>query len=789
MEGIIFLIVVIGIVYIVLFIFKIKTYYQVYENSRKLNAIIDLLSSTKPKPEKQKEVLPKKQIVTYAEKLPQKEIIVPEKTPSEPDSVVPSEPPKPKSKPVQMRKVLIPKPKPIETSSELENKVQSILKSIWNWIIVGEEHRNKNLSLEYAIATTWLLRTAILFIVIGIGFLLKYSIDNSWVGPTGRVCMSFLAGIIMLISGLKLLKGKYRVIGQGLLGGSIAVFYFSAYAGSMMYNLMPVTYAFAIMILVTIATGMLAVKLDSLLVAILGTIGGYLTPIMLSTGSGNIPVLFTYMLILGIGVLGIAKYKRYKLLNALSFIFTYVIFFSVLIFSYNKSIHFNTVILFATLYFLMFFGINILYNLVNKEISTVLELIGMFANSVIYFLTSFIIISDLYSKEYVAIVTLGLAAFYSLGMVCVIKRKIDDKPLKIFLTGFAAFFVTITIPLLLTNEWLTSAWAIQAIIFLWMSSKLKNKFLRSISYLIYFITFIKILSVDFAGNFIGVTTVNYSSELTSRLLTFGMLIVSTGLGYFILKKENDEDSKNNAPAPLFMWAVSVFAFIYFHFEFFFFADEFYKPIIAPLTSLIWVGAILLILRKLSTQKYVFKFFLMFLFFGLVCKLFFVDSFLPENFIYQPSYYGEQFFMRLLDFVLIFGVISYSYFVSAKNNFSAKSIFAISALGLLFLYSTFELNTFLKNSLPAFQSGGISILWALFAITFIFSGIKTKLRSLRFAGLFLFVVCAIKVFFSDLSQLSSLYKIFASIAFGIVILAGAFIYVKFVETFSTSDKKM
>jgi uncharacterized membrane protein len=322
-----------------------------------------------------------------------------------------------------------------------------------------------------------------------------------------------------------------------------------------------------------------------------------------------------------------------------------------------------------------------------------------------------------------------------------------------------------------------------------MSFKLKNSFLRGISYLIYFITFAKILSVDFATNFIGITTVNYSSELTSRLLTFGMLIVSTGLGYLILKKENDEDSKNNAPAPLFMWAVSVFAFIYLHFEFFFLADEFYKPIIAPLTSLIWVGAILLILRKLSTQKFVFKFLLMLLFFGLVCKLFFVDSFLPGNFIYQPLYYGEQFFMRLLDFVMIFAVISYSYFVSAKNSFSAKSIFAISALGLLFLYSTFELNTFLHNSLPAFQSGGISILWALFAIAFIFSGIKTNLRSLRFTGLILFVICALKVFFSDLSQLSSLYKIFASIAFGIVILAGAFIYVKFVKTFSVSEKEM
>ena len=145
-------------------------------------------------------------------------------------------------------------------------------------------------------------------------------------------------------------------------------------------------------------------------------------------------------------------------------------------------------------------------------------------------------------------------------------------------------------------------------------------------------------------------------------------------------------------------------------------------------------------------------------------------------------------MRLLNYALVNFAILAAYFVTAKNNISAKAVFAVSSLSLLFLYSTFELNTFLHNFLPGFQSGGISLLWALFAIAFIFSGIKANLRSMRFTGLILFTVCALKVFFSDLSQLSSLYKIYASIALGIVILAGAFIYVRFVEKFSTEEER-
>ncbi len=194
------------------------------------------------------------------------------------------------------------------------------------------------------------------------------------------------------------------------------------------------------------------------------------------------------------------------------------------------------------------------------------------------------------------------------------------------------------------------------------------------------------------------------------------------------------------------------------------------------------------LRKLATQKFRFKFILMLLFFGLIIKLFFFDYFLPGNFIYS-GHYGELFYMRFLDFALITAVISYSYFIAAKNKFSVAPLFAFTALSLLFLYSTFELNTFLYNYLPAFQSGGISILWALVALSFVFSGIKTNLRTLRFTGLILFVICTLKVFFIDLSQFRSLYKIYASITFGIVILAGAFIYVRFIENFSTKNDEL
>ena len=792
------------IVYLAYLIFKIKTYFTVYNNSKKLNEILDMLHSKKYKEEKarEKKTMPEKQAVVVEKTVPQtaQQKPVPKLAQAEVKRPpVLTTPVFIKNKEVesetQQKSALdsavfndtLPKKNSIDVmQTATEKKVAGILSKIWNWLIVGEEFRNPKLSLEYAIASTWLLRVAILFIVVGIGFLLKYSIENSIIGPAERLGLSVITGIIMLVGGIKLLKGKYKIIGQGLLGGSIAVFYFSAFASSMMYHLISTEYTFGVMILITVLSGVLAITLDSLLVAVLGAIGGYLTPLMLNVGFDNKVALFSYLLILGIGVLSIARYKRWKLLNAISFFFTYLIFFVSATKVYDKNIHFKITITFVTLYFLMFSAITVIYNLVNKEKSTILELFGMVLNAAIYSLTTYVLITGLFPREYTAYVSIGLAGFYSFGVVLLYMREIKDKPLMVFLTGFASFFAIITVPLLITDKWMTCAWAIQALIFLWISSKLKNRFLREVSYAVYFITFVKVTGVDLSDNFINIHTVNYTSELISRLLTFGSLIISTALGYHLLRKENNFE--RSVQSSFFIWVTTIFAFVYLHFEFYYFCGAYYKPLTEPLMTLIWVGAILLVLRKISTQRGIFKVMLSLLSIGIFIKLFLFDSFVPHNFIYGYSYNTENFLMRLLNYALVNFAILAAYFVTAKNNISAKAVFAVSSLSLLFLYSTFELNTFLHNFLPGFQSGGISLLWALFAIAFIFSGIKANLRSMRFTGLILFTVCALKVFFSDLSQLSSLYKIYASIALGIVILAGAFIYVRFVEKFSTEEER-
>ncbi|MCX6984674.1 MAG: DUF2339 domain-containing protein, partial [Lentisphaerae bacterium] len=324
-------------------------------------------------------------------------------------------------------------PPPPQQPSEFEKNAQEIIGKIWNWIVVGEEHRPRNVSFEYAVASVWLLRSAILIILTGIGFFLKYSIENNLIGPSGRIAVSITVGLAMVICGIRLAGKKYHIIAQGLLGGGVATLYLSIFASYRIYKLIPdAKLSFALMILITVATAIIAIRLNSMLVAIFGIIGGFCTPVMLSTGTADFPGLFSYMLMLGIGVLAIAKYKDWKMLNSLSFAFTYGLYLASLDKFYRHE-DFTVAISFISLFFLLFSAIPLLYNIVHKEKSNAFTLLGMFLNAAVFFSTSFYLITDQFEKKWVAVVSLSLAIFYIMQILAFLNRKLNDRNLLILL--------------------------------------------------------------------------------------------------------------------------------------------------------------------------------------------------------------------------------------------------------------------------------------------------------------------------------------------------------------------
>jgi uncharacterized membrane protein len=135
-----------------------------------------------------------------------------------------------------------------------------------------------------------------------------------------------LAGIgavalVLLAVGWRLRESR-RAYAMVLQGGAIAVLYLTLFAAFRFYGVIALLPAFALMVVVAALAAALAVRQDALALAVVGALGGFATPLLLSTGSGQHVPLFSYYLVLDLGIAAIAWYRHWRVLNALGFICT-----------------------------------------------------------------------------------------------------------------------------------------------------------------------------------------------------------------------------------------------------------------------------------------------------------------------------------------------------------------------------------------------------------------------------------------------------------------------------------
>ncbi len=685
-----------------------------------------------------------------------------------------------------------------------ETAAHETLQKIWNWIIVGEEHVPAGVAMEYAVASQWLLRIGIAILVCGIGFFLRYSIQHGWIDETARVLMAAGTGAGMLVAGARLLRGKYRVFGQGLMGGGLVTLYFSVYAAANFYHLVSIPVAFGLMSTVTVLAGFVSVRYDSVLTAVLGMIGGYATPLMLSTGVVNFPVLFGYLLVLGIGILAVCCWKNWPLVNGLSFAGTYVLFFAAMQ-DYSVA-HFWEVMPFAAGFFLLFSTMTYLYTAVRRQAANGLDVLFVLLNAGIFAGVAYELIEEAYGRRWIAAATIPLALYYAGHVWAFLRRQLVDRALVVTFQALAAMFAFLTVPLLVSGPVLTVSWAAMALALMWIARSTGSELMHLLSGLVYVAVLLRLGLIDLPREFPrtplpgDAALDDYLWALAGRVMVFGTPVASLLGARWLLSRPIADPQAISAGNDLPMgvddaalvrltgWTGALLGFLFLNFEFHRSLGYFYAPLQLPMLTWLWLGLCVVFLREAVRRNSDILLLLGCLsVMAVVGKVLVVDLSswnLTERFQYEGRYSYRDGLLRMVDLGAVIAVLAAArrMLLPRATMQDAGQAFGLGAIALLFGYVTLETNTLLAEFLPQMRPGGLSIAWSLFALGLLLRGIVCREKPVRILGLGLFTVVAVKVFVVDLAGLEALYRIAAFLILGVLVLCGSLLYLKFRETF-------
>jgi len=327
-------------------------------------------------------------------------------------------------------------------------------------------------NLESRIGGRWLLWIGIIAISLGVAFFLRLAIESGWIGPWGRVSMGVVAGLVFII-GAERLRARYPVYAYGLTGGGIAILYLSFFASYSLYSLIPHLAAFALMAVVTAMAVLLAARYNAIPIAVLGLIGGFLTPILLSTGKDNQIGLFSYIALLDLGVLALAYSKHWRVINYLSFIST-VLIFSAWHIEWYEDYKLWTTIFFLTFFFVIFALVAVLYNVINRQPVRWLDLLLVLVNGLIYFASSYELLDDDY-RRLLGLFAVLVAGFYLALGYFTFRRDREDRLLIYTFLGLAFLFLALAVPIQFDQHWVTMGWAIEGVVMTWIGLRVSDR--------------------------------------------------------------------------------------------------------------------------------------------------------------------------------------------------------------------------------------------------------------------------------------------------------------------------
>ena len=343
-----------------------------------------------------------------------------------------------------------------------------------------EEYTTSETNFEKYIGENLFGKIGILIFIIGIGFFVKYAIDQNWINETARTLMGYAVGAGMLVLAERLHK-RYHTFSSLLAGGAFGIYYLITAIAFHYYALFSHTIAFVILCVTTIFMSAVSVLYDRKELAVTALVGGFIAPFIISTDSSSIISLQIYITILNIGMFCLAMYKKWAILPMVSFAFTYIILWgTTALGSFSDSevvTTYPTLFAFATLFYVIFLLPVVFILRTQYGENTRLGLLGIItANSFMYLIYGDFLLQHFEASSDTTAYLAFFIAAVNLAIHLYLRFRVEGQDtLRNLMLGLAVTFASMGVPILFSAANVLMVWAAESVLLLWLFTKEKNR--------------------------------------------------------------------------------------------------------------------------------------------------------------------------------------------------------------------------------------------------------------------------------------------------------------------------
>ncbi len=365
---------------------------------------------------------------------------------------------------------------------------------------------------DYFTGGNLLVRIGGVVLFFGLAFLVKYAAEHSMVSIEVRLGAVAAGAVALIFTGWRL-RRREGAYGQVLQGLGVAILYLVIYGAAKFYGMLSLESAFVLMLFVVVLGSALALIEDALPLALFASAGGFLVPILTSSGSGSHVVLFSYYVVLNLGIFMIAWYRSWRVLNLLGFGFTFIIATLWGVLRYRSEM-FATTEPFLLLFFAMYLAISILFTLKHPyEPKNLVDGTLVFGLPVVAFPLQLALVEPFkYGEAYSAA---GLGTIYAFLYILLKTRERTILLAQSFL-ALSVVFSTIAIPYIFDTDVSAALWSLEGAALVWVSVRQQKRMAR------YFGVFLLLLSALVYPESVGFGTIRVADYL-------GFLVVITAL--------------------------------------------------------------------------------------------------------------------------------------------------------------------------------------------------------------------------------------------------------------------